>query len=210
MTVGSIVLHIGGCGGGDGMTGIKGLEKSVEDFERSWSEERRDLVTMKKALSDRAGVTKDPLKSAKHFGRVVKKLRNHIAREVILRGTPDNIEDAVKKALDVERVMHYVEKQETEVMKQKNSGMIRHKRYWNKLLSGWKHWNQDCMVIANSASSAVGANGDSLDVIGCIELAVVLDTLNVKHSFIVVKRFTVECILGIDSLSEYGAVIDCK
>ena len=33
------------------------------------SEERRDLVvTMKKALSDRAGVTKDPLKSAKHFG----------------------------------------------------------------------------------------------------------------------------------------------
>ena len=65
------------------------------------------------------------------------------------------------------------------------------------------------MVIANSASSAVGANGDSLDVIGCIELTVVLDTLNVKHSFIVVKRLTVECILGIDFLSKYGAVIDC-
>ena len=34
-----IVLHIGGSGGGDGMTGIQGLtlpEKSVEDFERSW------------------------------------------------------------------------------------------------------------------------------------------------------------------------------
>ena len=61
----------------------------------------------------------------------------------------------------------------------------------------------------NSASSAVGANGDSLDVIGCIELAVVLDTLNVKHSFIVVKRLTVECILGIDFLSKYGAGIDC-
>ena len=182
MTVGSIVLHIGGCGGGDGMAGIQGLEKSVEDFERSWrrveliatanqwneekklavipallrgklldfyafltSEERRDLVTMKKALSDRAGVTKDPLKSAKHFGerrqeakesvrdsdgssaylsRFITGLSPSIAREVILRGTPDNIEDAVKKALDVERVMHYVEKQETEVMKQKNSGMI--------------------------------------------------------------------------------------
>ena len=39
MTVGSVVLHIGGSGGGDGMTGIQGLtlpEKSVEDFERSW------------------------------------------------------------------------------------------------------------------------------------------------------------------------------
>ena len=39
MTVGSIVFHIGGSGGGDGMTGIQGLtlpEKSVEDFERSW------------------------------------------------------------------------------------------------------------------------------------------------------------------------------
>eukprot|EP00731_Ephydatia_muelleri_P005848 Em0003g96a len=163
------------------MTGIQGLtlpEKSVEDFERSWrrveliatanqwneekklavipallrgklldfyavltSEERSDLVTMKKALSDRAGVTKDPL---------------NIAREVILRGTPYNIEDAVKKALDVERVMHYVEKQETEVMKQKNSGMIRHKRYWNKLLSGWKHWNQDCRVHAAVPTPQIG------------------------------------------------------
>ena len=65
------------------------------------------------------------------------------------------------------------------------------------------------MVIANSASSAVGVNGDLLDVIGCIELAV-LDALNFKHSFIVVKRLTVECILGIDFLSKYGAVIDCK
>ena len=108
MCIVDIVLHIGGSGGGDGMTGIQGLtlpEKSVEDFERSWrrveliatanqwneekklavipallrgklldfyavltSEERSDLVTMKKALSDRAGVTKDPLKSAKYFG----------------------------------------------------------------------------------------------------------------------------------------------
>ncbi|KAL5502192.1 hypothetical protein EMCRGX_G008924 [Ephydatia muelleri] len=190
MTVGSIVLHIGGCGGGDGMTGIQGLEKSVEDFERSWrwveliatanqwneekklavipallrgklldlypfctSEERRDLVTMKKALSDRAGVTKDP---NAYLSRFITGLSPSIAREVILRGTPDNIEDAVKKALDVERVMHYVEKQETEVMKQKNSGMIRHKRYWNKLLSGWKHWNQDCRVHAAVPTPQIG------------------------------------------------------
>ena len=128
------------------------------------SEERRDLVTMKKALSDRAGVTKDPLKSAKHFGerrqeakesvrdfelglrklfkeayptedadgssaylsRFITSLSPSIAREVLLRGTPDNIEDAVKKALDVERVMHYVEKQETEVMKVDTSEKQRH------------------------------------------------------------------------------------
>ena len=116
MTVGSIVLHIGGSGGGDGMTGIQMLtlpEILVEDFERSWrrveliatanqwneekklavipallrgklldfyavltSEERRDLVTMKKALSDRAGVTKDPLKSAKRFGERRQEARN--------------------------------------------------------------------------------------------------------------------------------------
>ncbi|KAL5484375.1 hypothetical protein EMCRGX_G020856 [Ephydatia muelleri] len=128
------------------------------------SEERRDLVTMKKALSDRAGVTKDPLKSAKHFGerrqeakesvrdfelglrklfkeayptedadgssaylsRFITSLSPSIAREVLLRGTPDNIEDAVKKALDVERVMHYVKKRETEVMKVDTSEKQRH------------------------------------------------------------------------------------
>ena len=302
------------------------------------SEERKDLVTMKKALSDRAGVTKDPLKSAKHFGerrqeakesvrdfelglrklfkeayptedadgssaylsRFITGLSPSIAREVLLRGTPDNIEDAVKKALDVERVMHYVKKQETEVMKVDTSEKQRHntaqeileqivkrmealesklekpsyrpqqarRRCYNCNEEG--HYRRNChversdssqmrkkkaqeqfkvcggtsktmrvhgfmgdspveflidsgaavsvvryetiphsMVIANSASSAVGANGDSLDVIGCIELAVILDTLNVKHSFIVVKRLTVECILGIDFLSKYGAVIDC-
>ena len=65
------------------------------------------------------------------------------------------------------------------------------------------------MAVTNAAPPTVGANGDPLDVIGCMELDVFLDTLSVRHSFIVVRKLTVECILSIDFLSRYGAVIDC-
>eukprot|EP00731_Ephydatia_muelleri_P005767 Em0003g15a len=124
MTVGSIVFHIGGSGGGDGMTGIQGLtlpEKSVEDFERSWR--RVELIASANQWNEEKKLAVIP---------------------ALLRG----------KLLDFYAVLTSEERSdlETEVMKQKNSGMIRHKRYWNKLLSGWKHWNQDWFVPTQQAS----------------------------------------------------------
>ena len=60
--------------------------------------------------------------SSAYLSRFITGLLPEIAKEVLLRGAPGNIEDAVKKAIDVERVMHYVEKQEMEVMKIETSG----------------------------------------------------------------------------------------
>ena len=105
--------------------------------------DKADLATLKKALADRAGLTRDPLLSAKRFGercqelresvrdfemalcklfteaypdddvktasvllgRFATGLRPELARQVLLCGTPTNLDDAVKDAIRVERAM---------------------------------------------------------------------------------------------------------
>ena len=36
-----------------------------------------------------------------------------------------------------------------------------------------------------------------------------LDSISASHVFIVAKKLTVDCLLGIDFLSKHGAVLDC-
>ena len=37
-----------------------------------------------------------------------------------------------------------------------------------------------------------------------------LETIKVHHDFVVARKLTVECLLGMDFLSQHGAVIDCS
>ena len=63
--------------------------------------------------------------------------------------------------------------------------------------------------VREDAPLTVGANGVPLDVLGTVNLLAVVGTISVKHSFVVARTLTVECLLGIDFLSRYGAIIDC-
>ena len=56
----------------------------------------------------------------------------------------------------------------------------------------------------------LGANGLPLDIKGCIELPVRLGLFHANHPFIVAKNLTVDCLLGADFHTKYGAVIDCQ
>ena len=57
---------------------------------------------------------------------------------------------------------------------------------------------------------AVGANGSPLHVMGKIDLPVKLGNFESKHSFVVVDKLVVDCILGADFLFHHGAVLDCS
>ena len=37
-----------------------------------------------------------------------------------------------------------------------------------------------------------------------------VETVNVQHDFVVARKLTVDCLLGMDFLSRYGAIIDCS
>ena len=63
--------------------------------------------------------------------------------------------------------------------------------------------------VREDAPLTVGANGVPLDVLGTVNLLAVVGKVSVKHSFVVARTLTVECLLGIDFLSRYGAIIDC-
>lgn len=65
-------------------------------------------------------------------------------------------------------------------------------------------------AIANSAPLTVGANGILLDVLGTVMLALSIGTVSVEHTFVVARQLTVDCLLGMDFLAQYGAVIDCS
>ena len=56
----------------------------------------------------------------------------------------------------------------------------------------------------------IGANGIPLDVLGIVNVMVDLETIKVHHDFVVARKLTVECLLGMDFLSRHGAVIDCS
>ena len=63
--------------------------------------------------------------------------------------------------------------------------------------------------ISNVAPIAIGANGSPLDVVGRVNIEITMDTFCTNHSFIVVQKLTVDCLLGMDFLAKHGAVIDC-
>ena len=63
--------------------------------------------------------------------------------------------------------------------------------------------------INSAAPSAIGANGSPLDVVGRVNIPILLDTFSTNQSFIVVHKLTVDCLLGMDFLAKHGAVIDC-
>ena len=56
----------------------------------------------------------------------------------------------------------------------------------------------------------IGANGIPLDVLGIVNVMVELENIKVHHDFVVARKLTVECLLGMDFLSRHGAVIDCS
>ena len=58
--------------------------------------------------------------------------------------------------------------------------------------------------ISNVAPIAIGAHGSPLDVVGRVNIQISLDTFCTNHSFIVVHKLTVDCLLA-----KHGAVIDC-
>ena len=55
----------------------------------------------------------------------------------------------------------------------------------------------------------MGANGSALDVLGRLEIPITLGQFCAPHEFVVVQHLTVQCLLGMDFLNRYGAVIDC-
>ena len=63
--------------------------------------------------------------------------------------------------------------------------------------------------IIREAPHTVGANGSALDVLGRLEIPITLGQFCASHEFVVVRHLTVQCLLGMDFLNRYGAVIDC-
>ena len=55
----------------------------------------------------------------------------------------------------------------------------------------------------------MGANGSALDVLGRLEIPITLGQFCASHEFVVVRHLTVQCLLGMEFLNRYGAVIDC-
>ena len=43
-----------------------------------------------------------------------------------------------------------------------------------------------------------------------VKLALSIGAVSVEHTFVVARQLTVECLLGMDFLAQYGAVIDCS
>ena len=58
--------------------------------------------------------------------------------------------------------------------------------------------------INSVAPSAIGANGSPFDVVGRVNIPILMDTFSTNHSFIVVHKLTVDSFLA-----KHGTVIDC-
>ena len=65
-------------------------------------------------------------------------------------------------------------------------------------------------IKKEGASAAVGANGQSLDVIGRVTLPIKLGERSWDQEFTVVKNLTISCLLGADFLIQHGAIVDCR
>ena len=63
--------------------------------------------------------------------------------------------------------------------------------------------------ITKAAPLTVGANSLPLDVLGSVNLQVNVNNVCTSYVFIVARKLTVDCLLGIDFLSCHGAVLDC-
>ena len=63
--------------------------------------------------------------------------------------------------------------------------------------------------VNEAVTTTIGTNGIPLDVLGSVNLLVVVGTSSARHPFVVARTLTVECLLGIDFLSRYSAIIDC-
>ncbi|KAL5502894.1 hypothetical protein EMCRGX_G009744 [Ephydatia muelleri] len=316
--------------------------KLVEIFISLSAEEKETLTKLKQALSDRAGITRDSLTSAKAFSerkqgayesvrdyeidltRLFKEaypnedttksavllqgflggFRPEITRHILLKGTPNKPEDALKEALAVERALAFQgsEKHETPLCKwfvrkrrlqlqrsSLESGLAERRktdeaqrRDRRRCFTCHKlgHISRNCptseprnserprrqgpyrgdseeedpvkvcgvdhttlrvrgllgerpidfLVDSGAAVSVVtldilpsssrseidkttlltvGANGSPLDVIGRVNISITIGDFVNTHSFVVVRKLTVDCLLGVDFLTQYGAVIDC-
>ena len=65
-------------------------------------------------------------------------------------------------------------------------------------------------IQKEGASAAVGANGQSLEVVGRVNLPIKLGERCWDQEFTVVRNLTVSCLLGADFLIQHGAIVDCK
>ena len=306
------------------------LQGKLLDIYTSLSDvEKADLATLKKALADRAGLTKDPYAAAKRFaergqemresvrdfemalrklfeeaypsdevktssvflGRFVTGLRPEIVRQVLLCGIPDNLEDAIKHAIRVERALVFDEEQRVQAVQAAGSRddtrevldklvsrmeALELRLQERKSVTGKRppdlrcyfcdqagHIKRYCPLrrsqqtlevcycnstslrvrgrlggqnvsflvdsgaavsvvsydvlspsaradIKKTAPLTIGANGLPLDVLGTIDIMIDVETVNVQHDFVVARKLTVDCLLGMDFLSRYGAIIDCS
>eukprot|EP00731_Ephydatia_muelleri_P025807 Em0017g890a len=205
--------------------------------------DKADLATLKKALADRAGLTRDPLLSAKSGVKnyeshseilrwrcascSLKRLRPELARQVLLYGTPTNLDDAVKNVIRVERAMGLDDGQRVQSVQ--TGGREDLRGVLDKLVGRMEALELRLSeqkpvsvvsydILPPSARSSmkgtppltIGANGIPLDVLGIVNVMVDLETIKVHHDFVVARKLTVECLLGMDFLSRHGAVIDCS
>ena len=164
------------------------LRGKLQDFYITLGDsEKKDLPTLKKSLRDRAGLTKDPLTSAKKFtekkqdskesvrdfevelrklfaeaypddeadrssvllGRFVTGLLPDITKQILLRGVPTKMEDALLKLSEPlvsrlrrkhSRYKHCVwRRQQDFVVKEMQTSS--YKRSWTKYCSVWKPWS---------------------------------------------------------------------
>eukprot|EP00731_Ephydatia_muelleri_P009248 Em0004g1586a len=232
--------------------------KRVEIFISLSAEEKETLTKLKQALSDRAGITRDSLTSAKAFSerkqgayesvrdyeidltRLFKEaypnedttksavllqgflggFRPEITRHILLKGTPNKPEDALKEALAVERALAFQgsEKHETPVQvvpatAQLVSPEIRSDHAVKDPIAAIQKRKTQLSSrseIDKTTLLTVGANGSPLDVIGRVNIPITIGDFVNTHSFVVVRKLTVDCLLGVDFLiTQYGAVIDC-
>ena len=57
--------------------------------------------------------------------------------------------------------------------------------------------------------TAVGADGNPLEVLGCVTLPISIGEYRTMHKFVVMRRLATECLLGTDFLTKSEAVLDC-
>eukprot|EP00731_Ephydatia_muelleri_P009263 Em0004g1601a len=187
----------------------QGAYESVRDYEI-------DLTRLFKE----AYPNEDTTKSAVLLQGFLGGFRPEITRHILLKGTPNKPEDALKEALAVERALAFQgsEKHETPVQvvpatAQLVSPEIRSDHAVKDPIAAIQKRKTQLSSrseIDKTTLLTVGANGSPLDVIGRVNIPITIGDFVNTHSFVVVRKLTVDCLLGVDFLiTQYGAVIDC-
>jgi hypothetical protein len=65
-------------------------------------------------------------------------------------------------------------------------------------------------IKQDSQSQVGGANGQPLEVVDTVELPIIVGgDFTTRHTFVLVRHLSVDCLLGADFLTQHQAVVDC-